>query len=561
MIVVASLTISIAGGLQHLQASSYEHLYEWGEFGILDPEKFSHPQFIDVDKKSGDVYVTDYGNKRVQKFAADGSFILQWGESGKGDGQFRYPTGIASDDSHVYVVDRTLNRVQKFTHNGTYVLDWGEKGKRLGQMYLPEGIAIHNGSAYVVDTGNSRIQEFTTDGEFVSSFGSSGIGDGDLLTPYAIHIDSNGTIYVTDKGNQKIEIFSLNGTNLDRISFIGHDKFVPGGIHVDEISTTTSITTTITTSATTSTPTTTTTTVEQENVQRGIYVTDTVEGGLYYFVPSTNSTILPAEHLIESSSPRYTNIAMGINGELYVVDAFNHSIQTFTTPSYTPPTETDNVQDDEVSQDSETDNVQPTLVIPQNITTDANDLYTNIHIGEATATDQGGIHAIINNSPSKFPLGVTTVTWFAYDKAGNVAKAEQYITVLACGMPHTDYNTIKGTVDSDTITGTHDSDLIFGFSGNDNIIGNGGDDCIIGGYGNDVIFGGSGDDTILGNQNDDIIKGESGNDTLYGGPGTDTGDGGPGTDTCHGNNSGVSRDDNDVMSNCEIGGASLDALG
>ena len=39
------------------------------------------PWGIDIDTE-GDVYVTDWRNDRVQKFTADGRFLMQFGTSG-----------------------------------------------------------------------------------------------------------------------------------------------------------------------------------------------------------------------------------------------------------------------------------------------------------------------------------------------------------------------------------------------------------------------------------------------------------------------------------------------
>jgi tripartite motif-containing protein 71 len=46
-----------------------------------------------VDSK-GFVYVVDAGNKRVQKFDSNGTFITKWGSEGKGDGQFDYQPAL-----------------------------------------------------------------------------------------------------------------------------------------------------------------------------------------------------------------------------------------------------------------------------------------------------------------------------------------------------------------------------------------------------------------------------------------------------------------------------------
>jgi DNA-binding beta-propeller fold protein YncE len=63
----------------------------------------------------GDVYVTDTGNQRVQKFDREGNFITQWGGFGGGDGQFNFPYGIVVDArGSVFVVDSGNTRVQQF---------------------------------------------------------------------------------------------------------------------------------------------------------------------------------------------------------------------------------------------------------------------------------------------------------------------------------------------------------------------------------------------------------------------------------------------------------------
>jgi tripartite motif-containing protein 71 len=64
------------------------------------------------------LYVTDSGNRRVQIFDKNGTFIAKWGSEGEGDGQFSKPESIAVDDvGHVYVADTTINSVQMFVPN------------------------------------------------------------------------------------------------------------------------------------------------------------------------------------------------------------------------------------------------------------------------------------------------------------------------------------------------------------------------------------------------------------------------------------------------------------
>ena len=64
---------------------------------------------------NGDVYITDTGNQRVQKFDREGNFITQWGGFGNGLGQMNFPYGIGVDaHGSVFVVDSANTRVQQF---------------------------------------------------------------------------------------------------------------------------------------------------------------------------------------------------------------------------------------------------------------------------------------------------------------------------------------------------------------------------------------------------------------------------------------------------------------
>ena len=113
----------------------YDFLSEWGSFGIVDAGHFSHPQFIAVGE-DGSIYVSDLGNKRVQKFTSEGQYLTEWGKSGKLSGEFHYPSGIAVSADSVFVADRDLNRIQKFTTDGEFVSQWGGKGIYEGQFYF-----------------------------------------------------------------------------------------------------------------------------------------------------------------------------------------------------------------------------------------------------------------------------------------------------------------------------------------------------------------------------------------------------------------------------------------
>ncbi|HSV05327.1 MAG TPA: hypothetical protein VLI07_02370 [Candidatus Binatus sp.] len=135
-------------------------LTKWGAFGSGDGQ-FRSPGGVATDV-SGNVYVADVGNHRIQKFDGSGTFVAKWGTMGSGDGQFSYPEAVATDASgNVYVADTNNNRIQKFDGSGTFLTKWGAFGSGDGQFRGPGGVATDaSGNVYVADPNNNRIQKF-----------------------------------------------------------------------------------------------------------------------------------------------------------------------------------------------------------------------------------------------------------------------------------------------------------------------------------------------------------------------------------------------------------------
>ena len=221
---------------------SYSYQYQYnmsiGTEGFRNVfANLSSPYGIATDS-SGNVYVADKGNNRIQKFSSNGTFITKWGESGSAADKFTSPSGIATDSSgNVYVTDTLNNRIQKFSSNGTFITKWGEKGKDQSEFSFPYGIATDSsGNVYVADTFNNRIQKFSSNGTFITKWGESGSVAGKFSSPYGIAIDSSGNVYVADTKNNRIQKFSSNGTYITKWGEFGKDQsefYSPSGIATD----------------------------------------------------------------------------------------------------------------------------------------------------------------------------------------------------------------------------------------------------------------------------------------------------------------------------------------
>lgn len=166
----------------------------------------------------GNIYVADSSDDRIVKFDPSGNYVMQFGTSGRGNGQFMEPRGVAVDGSgDIYVADTTNNRIEKFDPSGKFLLKFGSDGTGKGEFHGPYSIAVgKSGNVYVGDVGNARVQKFDSDGNFILEFGSRGRGNGQFDDLGRIAVDNSGYVYVTDV-LQGIEKFDSKGDYISNI--------------------------------------------------------------------------------------------------------------------------------------------------------------------------------------------------------------------------------------------------------------------------------------------------------------------------------------------------------
>jgi DNA-binding beta-propeller fold protein YncE len=129
---------------------------------------------IAIDQETGDVYLADTNNNRVDEFGAEGEFIRAWG------------WGVADGTAELQTCTATCFK--------------GIAGSGTGQFTEPEGIAVDNSAGashhdvYVADKNHNRIEKFTPSGEFLLAFAAS------FSSGHAIAVDNAGTVYIADPG-------------------------------------------------------------------------------------------------------------------------------------------------------------------------------------------------------------------------------------------------------------------------------------------------------------------------------------------------------------------------
>jgi DNA-binding beta-propeller fold protein YncE len=144
----------------------------WGE-GLFSP--FVHGLSIDP---AGHVWITDTGKHSVSEFTSSGAALRQLGDRPFAaptfyGAPFNMPTGVAfASSGDIYVSDGYGNRrVHRFAPDGTLKHSWGGPGAGPGEFALVHFIGIDaQDRVYICDRENDRIQVFDGEGGFVAAW-------------------------------------------------------------------------------------------------------------------------------------------------------------------------------------------------------------------------------------------------------------------------------------------------------------------------------------------------------------------------------------------------------
>ena len=98
------------------QRISIELIRTIGDVNTADENlAFDSPLDMAVDD-TGNIYILDSGNHRVQKFSPEGEYVAAFGRKGQGPGEFSRPISIDVDaKGFLYVLDRDLKKIQVLT--------------------------------------------------------------------------------------------------------------------------------------------------------------------------------------------------------------------------------------------------------------------------------------------------------------------------------------------------------------------------------------------------------------------------------------------------------------
>ena len=120
-------------------------------------------------------------------------------------GELNTPRSLAIHykTGNIYIADKGNHRVQVFSCNRDYLFTFSER------MNEPVGIYISQNKVFVTQFGGHCINMYELEGKLIKSVGSEGNGEAQFNHPYGLDVsDRNNIIYVCDYYNHRIQILT-----------------------------------------------------------------------------------------------------------------------------------------------------------------------------------------------------------------------------------------------------------------------------------------------------------------------------------------------------------------
>ena len=160
--------------------------------------QFKSPEGVAVNSFTNSIYISDYGNNRIQVLNPDLSFhSLVCMDNMK-------PYGLAMDSNTgiLYVADDYYNCIHKLSIKTKLSLISSFPCSK-----SPAGIALGEQCLFVSDHDRHQISKFTLDGVPMEYYGCHGTKLGQLKHPFGLAHTESGDLYICDSDNDRVQIW------------------------------------------------------------------------------------------------------------------------------------------------------------------------------------------------------------------------------------------------------------------------------------------------------------------------------------------------------------------
>jgi len=323
-----------------------------------DPNRFEQTVHLSVDT-AGNVYFADSSNQRIRRITAQGVISTVAG-SGERPATNRLcePTGDVADgvqaraarlynpadvislsNGNLLIADQQNNRIRQVTPAGAISTIAGSGFHNfyapaipatVSPMDWPSAVAVDaNGIVHFAEMHSNRVGRIASDGRFATVAGTGIPGfSGDnnqantaqLRKPAGIAFDAQGNLYIADEGNHRIRKVTPGGT-ITTIAGTGQPDFSGDGGPATQAALNTPMDVKVDASGT-------------------VYIADTLNhrvrtidpNGVITTIAGTGQPGRGADGILATSSSLNSpaGLAIGPNGDLYIVDWQNYLIRKVT---------------------------------------------------------------------------------------------------------------------------------------------------------------------------------------------------------------------------------------
>jgi hypothetical protein len=149
----------------------------------------------------GWIYVTDAGRNLVVRLKGDESPSISVGGYGWTSTNFDKPTGLATDGLNLYVSDYGNHRLQRFDSNLNFISSFATRDTSFAEARFgyPLGVALSRmGDLFVLDGDNLRVVKFYGNVRYERSFGDIDDQRSRLRQPEKILMGPNDHVFVLE---------------------------------------------------------------------------------------------------------------------------------------------------------------------------------------------------------------------------------------------------------------------------------------------------------------------------------------------------------------------------
>jgi len=183
------------------------------EFSVGSFERATHI----FARTQGAIYVLDADQNKIFVFTDITQPPKSIGGFGWSAGSFDKPTGIATDGINLYVSDYGNHRIQRFDRNLNYLSSFSTRDTSdvVSRFGYPLDVAMSElGDLFILDGENLRVLKFNPQQFFERSFGDINAGKGKLQNPIRLVVTTS-RIFVGEQ--TRIVVFDYFGNYLSSI--------------------------------------------------------------------------------------------------------------------------------------------------------------------------------------------------------------------------------------------------------------------------------------------------------------------------------------------------------